>query len=76
MVKAALDEKEYENFQRINKQIYLYVVNPGVAGPAGYDLTDLATEYGQYWQKTPHISKITLMSLIVTNFPLLLLDIR
>ncbi len=37
MLKAALDEKEYENFQRINTQIYLYVINPGVAGPAGYD---------------------------------------
>ena len=51
MLKAALDEKEYENFERINTQIYLYVVNPGVAGPAGYNLTDLATQYGEYWKK-------------------------
>ena len=50
MMKAALDEKEYENFERINTQIYLYVVNPGVAGPAGYNLTDLATQYFQYWK--------------------------
>ena len=47
MIKAALSEEEHENFNRITKQLYTYVVSPGTAGSAGYDLTDLATEYGQ-----------------------------
>ena len=47
MVKAALDEKEQEDYSRINTQIGLYIPNPGVAGPAGYALTDLVTKYGE-----------------------------
>jgi len=77
MVKAALDEKEYENFERINTQIYFYIVNPGVAGPAGYDLTDLATEYGQYWQKNAAFIKKEInnldndkYSIIITRHPI------
>jgi len=77
MLKAALDEKEYENFQRINTQIYLYVVNPGVAGPAGYDLTDLATEYGEYWKKNAGFIKKEInridndkYSIIITRHPI------
>lgn len=77
MLKGALDEKEYENFQRINTQIYLYVVNPGVAGPAGYDLTDLATEYGEYWQKNAAFIKKEInnldndkYSIIITRHPI------
>ena len=77
MLKAALDEKEYENFQRINTQIYLYVVNPGVAGPAGYDLTDLATEYGEYWKKNAGYIKKEInnidndkYSIIITRHPI------
>ena len=77
MVKAALDEKEYENFERINKQLYTYVVNPGVAGPAGYDLTDLATEYGEYWQKNAAFIKKEInnldndkYSIIITRHPI------
>ncbi len=77
MLKAALDEKEYENFQRINTQIYLYVVNPGVAGPAGYDLTDLATEYGEYWKKNAGYIKKEInnidndkFSIIITRHPI------
>jgi len=77
MLKAALDEKEYENFQRINTQINLYVVNPGVAGPAGYDLTDLATKYGEYWKKNAGFIKKEINSLdndkysiIITRHPI------
>ena len=77
MLKAALDEKEYENFQRINNQIYLYVVNPGVAGDAGYNLTDLATEYGEYWKKNAAFIKKEInnidndkFSIIITRHPI------
>ncbi len=77
MLKAALDEKEYENFQRINNQIYLYVVNPGVAGPAGYNMTDLATEYGEYWKKNAGFIKKEInnldndkYSIIITRHPI------
>ena len=77
MLKGALDEKEYENFERINTQINLYVVNPGVAGPAGYDLTDLATEYGEYWKKNAGFIKKEInrvdnekYSIIITRHPI------
>jgi hypothetical protein len=77
MLKAALDEKEYDNFERINTQINLYVVNPGVAGPAGYDLTDLATEYGEYWKKNAAFIKKEInnidndkFSIIITRHPI------
>ena len=72
MLKAALDEKEYENFQRINTQINLYVVNPGVAGPAGYDLTDLATEYGEYWKKNAAFIKKEINSLDNDKFSIII----
>ena len=75
--KAALDEKELENLDRINDQIYLYIVNPGVAGPAGYDLTDLATEYGEYWKKNAGYIKKEInnidndkFSIIITRHPI------
>jgi len=74
--KAALDEKELENFDRITGQIYLYIVNPGVAGPAGYDLTDLATQYGEYWKKNAGYIKKEInnidndkFSIIITRHP-------
>jgi hypothetical protein len=77
MLKAALDKKEYENFERINTQIYLYVVNPGVAGAAGYDLTDLATQYGEYWKKNAGYIKKEInnidndkFSIIITRHPI------
>ena len=77
MLRAALDEKELENFERINTQIYLYVVNPGVAGPAGYNLTDLATEYGEYWKKNAGFIKKEInnldndkYSIIITRHPI------
>jgi hypothetical protein len=75
--KAALDEKELENFDRITGQIYLYIVNPGVAGPAGYDLTDLATQYGEYWKKNAGYIKKEInnidndkFSIIITRHPI------
>ena len=77
MRKAALDEKELENFERISDQIYLYIVNPGVAGPAGYNLTDLATEYGEYWKKNAGYIKKEInnidndkFSIIITRHPI------
>jgi hypothetical protein len=77
MLKAALDEKEYENFERINTQIYLYVVSPGTAGPAGYNMTDLATEYGEYWKKNAGYIKKEInnidndkFSIIITRHPI------
>ncbi len=77
MLKAALDEKEYKNFQRINDQIYLYVVSPGNAGPAGYSLTDLATQYSEYWKKNAGYIKKEInnidndkFSIIITRHPI------
>jgi hypothetical protein len=77
MLKAALDEKEYENFERINAQIWLYIVSPGTAGHAGYDLTDLATEYGEYWKKNAGYIKKEInnidndkFSIIITRHPI------
>ena len=50
MLKAALDEKDYESWDRISDQIGLYIPNPGVAGTANSALVDLATKYGEYWK--------------------------
>jgi hypothetical protein len=76
MLKGALDEKELENLERINGQIWLYIVNPGVAGPAGYNLTDLAAEYGEYWKKNAGYIKKEInnidndkFSIIITRHP-------
>jgi len=77
MLKAALDEKELENLERINNQIWLYIVSPGVAGPAGYNLTDLATQYGEYWKKNAGYIKKEInnidndkFSIIITRHPI------
>ena len=77
MVKAALDEKEQEDYNRINTQIGLYIPNPGVAGPAGYALTDLATKMAKYWQTNAgyikkEINKIDndKYSMIITRHPI------
>jgi hypothetical protein len=76
MRNAALDEKELENVNRINEQMYLYIVNPGVAGPAGYNLTELATKYAEYWQKNAAFIKKEInnldndkYSIIITRHP-------
>ncbi len=77
MIKAALSEEEHENFKRITNQLYLYVVSPGTAGSAGYSMTDLATEYGQYWQKNAAFIKKEInnldndkYSIIITRHPI------
>ncbi len=77
MLRAALDEKELENFERINTQIWSYIVSPGVAGPAGYNLTDLATQYGEYWKKNAGYIKKEInnidndkFSIIITRHPI------
>jgi len=77
MVKAALDEKEQEDYSRIDTQISLYIPNPGVAGPAGYALTDLATKMAKYWQTNAgyikkEINKIDndKYSIIITRHPI------
>jgi len=77
MVKAALDEKEQEDYNRINKQIGLYIPNPGVAGPAGYALTDLVTKMAKYWQTNAGYIKKEInkldndkYSIIITRHPI------
>jgi len=77
MLRAALDEKELENFEGINTQIWSYIVSPGVAGPAGYNLTDLATQYGEYWKKNAGYIKKEInnidndkFSIIITRHPI------
>ena len=77
MIKAALDEKEQEDYNRINTQIGLYIPNPGVAGPAGYALTDLATKYFQYWKDNAGYIKKEInkldndkYSIIITRHPI------
>ena len=77
MVKAALDEKEQEDYSRINTQIGLYIPNPGVAGPAGYALTDLVTKMAKYWQTNAGYIKKEInnidndkYSIIITRHPI------
>ena len=77
MVKAALDEKEQEDYNRINTQIGLYIPNPGVAGPAGYALTDLVTKMAKYWQTNAGYIKKEInkldndkYSIIITRHPI------
>jgi len=77
MLKVALDEKEHEDYNRINTQIGLYIPNPGVAGPAGYDLEELATRYGEYWKKNAGYIKKEInkldndkYSIIITRHPI------
>ena len=77
MIRAALDEKELEDYNRINTQIGLYIPNPGVAGPAGYALTDLATKMAKYWQTNAGYIKKEInkldndkYSIIITRHPI------
>jgi len=77
MIKAALDEKEQEEYNRINTQIGLYIPNPGVAGPAGYALTNLATKMAKYWQTNAGYIKKEInkldndkYSIIITRHPI------
>jgi hypothetical protein len=77
MIEPALGEKEHEDYNRINTQIGLYIPNPGVAGPAGYALTNLATKMAKYWQTNAgyikkEINKIDndKYSIIITRHPI------
>ena len=72
MLKVALDEKEHEDYNRINTQIGLYIPNPGVAGPAGYDLEELATRYGEYWKKNAGYIKKEINSLDNDKFSIII----
>ena len=66
-----------EDYKRIIQQILLYIPAPGVAGPAGYDLEDLATQYGEYWKKNAAYIKQNIdeldsdkFSIIITRHPI------
>ena len=65
------------DYKRINQQILLYIPNPGIAGPAGYDLEDLATKFGEYWKKNAGYIKKNIneidsdkFSIIITRHPI------
>ena len=77
MKREALDEKEFEDYNRISTQLDLYIPNPGVAGPAGYNLTDLATKMAKYWQTNAGYIKKEInkldndkYSIIITRHPI------
>ena len=77
MINAALDEKEQEDYNRINTQIGLYIPNPGVAGPAGYHLTNLVIKMAKYWQTNAGYIKKEInkldndkYSIIITRHPI------
>ena len=65
------------DYRRISQQILLYIPNPGIAGPAGYDLEDLATKFGEYWKKNAGYIKKNIneidsdkFSIIITRHPI------
>ena len=77
IVKNDSEFQKNEDYRRISKQILLYTPNPGVAGPAGYDLEDLATKYGEYWQQNAAYIKNNIneldsdkFSIIITRHPI------
>ena len=77
MLQATLDEKEMEDYSRISDQIGLYIPNPGVAGPAGYDLEEEAIKHGEYWKKNAAYIKENInkldndkYSIIITRHPI------
>ena len=66
-----------EDYKRLTQQRLLYIPNPGIAGPAGYDLEDLATKYGEYWQQNAAYIKNNIneldsdkFSIIITRHPI------
>ena len=66
-----------EDYRRLTQQRLLYIPNPGIAGPAGYDLEDLATKYGEYWQQNAAYIKNNIneidsdkFSIIITRHPI------
>jgi hypothetical protein len=77
IVKSDPEFQKNEDYKRISKQILLYTPNPGIAGPAGYDLEDLATKYGEYWQQNAAYIKNNIneidsdkFSIIITRHPI------
>jgi hypothetical protein len=77
IVKNDSEFQKNEDYKRINQQILLYIPAPGVAGPAGYDLEDLATQYGEYWKKNAAYIKQNIdeldsdkFSIIITRHPI------
>jgi hypothetical protein len=66
-----------EDYRRLTQQRLLYVPYAGIAGPAGYDLEDLATKYGEYWQQNAAYIKNNIneidsdkFSIIITRHPI------
>ena len=66
-----------EDYKRINQQILLYIPNPGIAGPAGYDLEEEAIKHGEYWKKNAGYIKKNIneldsdkFSIIITRHPI------
>jgi len=77
IVKNDSEFQKNEDYKRISKQIFLYIPNPGIAGPAGYDLEDLATKYGEYWKNNAGYIKKNIdeidsdkFSIIITRHPI------
>ena len=77
IVKNDSEFQKNEDYKRIIQQILLYIPAPGVAGPAGYDLEDLATQYGEYWKKNAAYIKQNIdeldsdkFSIIITRHPI------
>jgi len=77
MIRAALDEKELEDYNRINTQIGLYIPNPGMAGTAGEALTNLVARMAKYWQTNAGYIKKEInkldndkYSIIITRHPI------
>ena len=77
IVKNDPEFQKNEDYKRISRQIFLYIPNPGIAGPAGYDLEDLATKYGEYWKKNAGYIKKNIneidsdkFSIIITRHPI------
>ena len=66
-----------EDYKRLSQQRMLYTPNPGVAGPAGYDLEEEAIKHGEYWKKNAGYIKKNIneldsdkFSIIITRHPI------
>jgi hypothetical protein len=74
---AALGGAEQKRYQQLVDQISLYIPNPGVAGPAGYNLAEVATKMAKYWQTNAGYIKKEInkldndkYSIIITRHPI------
>lgn len=77
IVKNDSEFQKNEDYKRIRNQISLYIPNPGVAGPAGYTLGDVARKYAAYWQTNAGYIKKEInkldnekYSIIITRHPI------